>query len=876
MWIRKKSKISDTLIGHNKEKFTSIIQQYESLSNEYKAQLDLVDLGHLGYVFGEISFSHKCYQQADQLTNFDSLKGLIAYNQYINCLETDEYEKALSFYLKSIKYHKQFELFPSATYIPIKILNANGLSIIFLCQNNQREKYFIHALNLPVTRQQCRDIKEYWKNVFQIIGDKIKIESPYSLSIKEFACMDWQKYGAPYVVMKYEEVISLSNYIETNDHIPFEQGIILAYNIAKGMEAFHNANILHTNLCPDNIFVNQNTCKITNFGFILIPEQLQYISIILGKNKRTIAEQYYYMKWQYGSPEQWGLAIDNKIFPIQEYSDIYSYGKLLKLIFFHTLEPNVQTIRSFPNIKIINLIEECLQKNPKQRPQTFSEIIVKLDEIKTQDIQKTMRLQKMQRGRNVTLRIPEIPVSPLNQKEDPIQQAIEKAIIERKTQNESQPQQQEEIKQKEQQVQLQQEEIKQKEQQLQLQEKKIKQKEQQLQLQVQKIKQKERQLQQQVQKIKQREEQEQQEQQKKAPDTNTMKTLKLPLMQPEQKDTSLNTAPSIVDEDAIFSKYDLPKDHHDPLQVALEERILGNRKQEEARLNRVLKELRAERAKQEKAVQELKAEREKLEGPTPYYIGSVSPKGFIFTHKRKFTFGLIQQEVEEYIHHATEMEFILIPSGIFEMGSRHFPSEQPIHKVQVDQFLMAKYPCTQSMWEKIMQTTPWKGKRYVRSGEMYPAVYISWNDCQEFCKKTGFSLPSEAQWEYACRALSKLDFCFGDDYNLVHEYAWDRGNAWDKLEKYAHKVGEKAPNIYGLYDMHGNIYEWCQDDWHDTYQDAPIDGQAWIETPPSNRKINRGGSFSSLPLYYRSSNRSASVAEYRAENLGARFCFVLS
>ena len=138
--LEKKSKISDTLIGHNKEKFTSIIQQYESLSNEYKAQLDLVDLGHLGYVFGEISFSHKCYQQADQLTNFDSLKGLIAYNQYINCLETDEYEKALSFYLKSIKYHKQFELFPSATYIPIKILNANGLSIIFLCQNNQREK----------------------------------------------------------------------------------------------------------------------------------------------------------------------------------------------------------------------------------------------------------------------------------------------------------------------------------------------------------------------------------------------------------------------------------------------------------------------------------------------------------------------------------------------------------------------------------------------------------------------------------------------------------------------------------------------------------------------------------------------------------------
>ena len=136
-------------------------------------------------------------------------------------------------HLYHYKYHKQFELFPSATYIPIKILNANGLSIIFLCQNNQREKYFIHALNLPVTRQQCRDIKEYWKNVFQIIGDKIKIESPYSLSIKEFACMDWQKYGAPYVVMKYEEVISLSNYIETNYHIPFEQGIILAYNIAK-------------------------------------------------------------------------------------------------------------------------------------------------------------------------------------------------------------------------------------------------------------------------------------------------------------------------------------------------------------------------------------------------------------------------------------------------------------------------------------------------------------------------------------------------------------------------------------------------------------------------------------------------------------------
>lgn len=130
-------------------------------------------------------------------------------------------------------------------------------------------------------------------------------------------------------------------------------------------------------------------------------------------------------------------------------------------------------------------------------------------------------------------------------------------------------------------------------------------------------------------------------------------------------------------------------------------------------------------------------------------------------------------------------------------------------------YYMGKYTVTQKEWETVMGTTPWKGKSFAREGEDYPATYISWNDCQELLKRLNYReggnlyrLPTDEEWEHGCLAGSTTKYCFGDDAGQLGAYAWYAENAFGPGEKYAHRVGQKKPNEWGLYDMHGNVWEW--------------------------------------------------------------------
>jgi formylglycine-generating enzyme required for sulfatase activity len=168
------------------------------------------------------------------------------------------------------------------------------------------------------------------------------------------------------------------------------------------------------------------------------------------------------------------------------------------------------------------------------------------------------------------------------------------------------------------------------------------------------------------------------------------------------------------------------------------------------------------------------------------------------------------------------LEMIAIPSGEFMMGGSQ-PNEQPIHKVKLKAFLMGKYPVTQKQWQAIMGNNP---SKFPRADS--PVEQVSWKDAQEFCQKlsqkTGkkYRLPSEAEWEYACRAGSKTEYYFGDDAKQLGDYAWYNENSNQKT----HVVGQKKSNAWGLYDMHGNVWEWCEDIWHGDYEGAPTDGSA--------------------------------------------------
>jgi len=188
---------------------------------------------------------------------------------------------------------------------------------------------------------------------------------------------------------------------------------------------------------------------------------------------------------------------------------------------------------------------------------------------------------------------------------------------------------------------------------------------------------------------------------------------------------------------------------------------------------------------------------------------------------------------------------VWLPKGRFMMGSNERDSEKPIHEVTIDyELAVGKYQVTFAEYDKFCDSTRQKkpeDKGWGRGNR--PVINVNWNDARGYCEwlseQTGqvYRLLSEAEWEYACRAGSTGKYCFGDDVHQLASYGWFSGNSGGKT----HPVGEKKPNQFGLYDMHGNVWEWCEDVWHENYNGAPTDGNAWVVGGDSNNHLLRGG-----------------------------------
>ena len=242
----------------------------------------------------------------------------------------------------------------------------------------------------------------------------------------------------------------------------------------------------------------------------------------------------------------------------------------------------------------------------------------------------------------------------------------------------------------------------------------------------------------------------------------------------------------------------------------------------------------------------------------------------------------------EDLGNGVTLNMVLIPGGTFLMGSpedepERSHRESPQHEVTVPSFFMGKYLVTQAQWQavaalpKVNQDLMPNPSRF--KGGDRPVEKVSWHDATEFCRrlaqKTGkpYRLPSEAEWEYAARAGTTTPFYFGEtittdlaNYNGTDDTFGSYGRGPKGIfRKETTSVGSFPANAFGLYDMHGNAWEWCEDHWHGNYQETPNDGSAWIDSEAKKdaSRVLRGGSWNDFPRLCRSASRFNDDAEIR-------------
>jgi formylglycine-generating enzyme required for sulfatase activity/serine/threonine protein kinase len=218
---------------------------------------------------------------------------------------------------------------------------------------------------------------------------------------------------------------------------------------------------------------------------------------------------------------------------------------------------------------------------------------------------------------------------------------------------------------------------------------------------------------------------------------------------------------------------------------------------------------------------------------------------------------------------ALSMRFAWVSPGEFSMGDEDYEEERPVRRVTISKgFFMGVFPVTQTQWRSVMHYNA----SLIRGGD-HPVEMVSWTECQEFCRRmrqlTGkaIRLPTEAEWEYACRAGTTTEYCTGDSEDALRQAGWYQGNSnWQ-----THPVGQLAANAWGLHDMHGNVWEWCQD-WYSPYS-------AEDETDPrgpesGDVRVLRGGSWRDPPVGCRATSRGEIEPARRYFECGSRVCFI--
>ncbi|GAA6620074.1 SUMF1/EgtB/PvdO family nonheme iron enzyme [Scytonema sp. NUACC26] len=289
--------------------------------------------------------------------------------------------------------------------------------------------------------------------------------------------------------------------------------------------------------------------------------------------------------------------------------------------------------------------------------------------------------------------------------------------------------------------------------------------------------------------------------------------------------------------------------------------------------------------------------------PFEFEFATITVKsGFLGIGKKTCEINRTSRRAEfftEDLGNGVLLEMVAIPRGQFLMGSpeselERYDTESPQHTVTIQPFFMGKYPITQAQWQAVANLpkveVDLKPDPSHFKGAKRPVEQVSWDDAIEFCarlsQKTGknYRLPSEAEWEYACRAGTTTPFHFGE--TITTDLANYRGTDWTyegtvypgnygqgskgEYREQTTDVGKSLPNAFGLYDMHGNIWEWCQDAWHDNYESAPTDGTAWMKDNDNHLRLLCGGLWYGDPKICRSAHCNWNLRVDRNLHVGFR------
>ena len=381
--VENKVRLTDSMLINKEElKLVEVFfQKFKEIKKEtdqeiFKLQMTL---GSLLVISGDQEADNLLLEIQEKSGNLQE-QGLAAYNRFVNFVSKGMYDNAFTAYQEALKIDsKEYQLFDIEEYAPKGILGAGGFGIVFLCEKEGEGEVVLKSLTDPKAEINDKILKEEVKALQ-------KAACEYVIGLKDYGYKDKEKLKNPYIVTEYFPGKDLSVYLKHHKNFSIKRGIEIAKKIAIGMKQAHDKGIIHRDLKPANILYKENgdsfELKIIDFGLAIKEKGIDELAKGLKSlGNRSIIESAIAGTIKYAPPEQMGDSIAGRIWEIDKYSDIYSFGKTLKYMIFGKLTLHPRTLRKFSNLDFLDLIGDCESEIPINRPQNFEVILKRLDKI---------------------------------------------------------------------------------------------------------------------------------------------------------------------------------------------------------------------------------------------------------------------------------------------------------------------------------------------------------------------------------------------------------------------------------------------------------------------------------------------------------------